>query len=75
LQTSNARRCECSRRNVVGFGFVGLILGSFVGWCFGLLSHVAGNTLLAYMMRAGALGIGVGIIIGLLYTQREQQRA
>ncbi|HEU4434379.1 MAG TPA: MFS transporter [Pyrinomonadaceae bacterium] len=59
----------------VGFGFVGLILGSFVGWCVGLISHVAGNTLLSYMMLAGASGIGVGIIIGLLYTQREQQRA
>lgn len=59
----------------VGFGFVGLILGSFVGWCFGLISHVAGNTLLAYMMRGGAIGIGIGVVIGLLYTQREQQRA
>jgi MFS transporter, ACS family, hexuronate transporter len=59
----------------VGFGFVGLILGSFVGWCVGLISRAAGHTLFGYMMLAGAIGIGIGVIIGLLYTQREAQRA
>ena len=58
----------------VGFGFVGLILGSFVGWVFGLFSHVAGNMLLKYMLIAGAIGIGIGVIVGLLYTQRAAQR-
>ncbi|HET9525684.1 MAG TPA: hypothetical protein VFO99_05935, partial [Pyrinomonadaceae bacterium] len=59
----------------VGFGFVGLILGSFVGWCFGLVTRVAGQTLFSYMILAGAIGIGIGIITGMLYSQRDAQRA
>jgi nitrate/nitrite transporter NarK len=50
----------------VGFGFVGLVFGSFVGWCTGLLSHVAGHTLFEYMMIGAAIGMAVGIITGLL---------
>ena len=64
-----------SAGTIVGFGFVGLILGSFVGWLFGLISGVAGHTLFGYMMRAGAIGIGVGVIAGLLYTRKEAQTA
>ena len=59
----------------VGFGFVGLILGSFVGWCFGLVTRVAGQTLFSYMILAGAIGIGIGIITGMLYSQRDAQQA
>lgn len=64
-----------SAGTLVGFGFIGLILGSFVGWCGGLLTRVSGQTLLGYMMLAGAIGVGVGIIAGLLYTHRAAQRA
>jgi MFS family permease len=59
-----------SAGSLVGFGFVGLIFGSFVGWCTGLLLRVAGQTLFGYMMLAGAIGIGVGIIAGMLFTKR-----
>ena len=59
----------------VGFGFIGLIFGSFIGWCFGLMTRVAGNTLLGYMLIAGAIGIGVGVMFGLLFSRREAQRA
>jgi hypothetical protein len=59
----------------VGFGFVGLILGSFVGWLIGLISHVAGNGLLGYMLVAGAIGMGIGVIFGMLYSHKEAQRA
>ncbi|HSE15410.1 MAG TPA: MFS transporter [Pyrinomonadaceae bacterium] len=51
---------------LVGFGFVGLIFGSFVGWCTGLLSHVTGQTLFEYMMMGGAIGIAIGIIFGFI---------
>jgi ACS family hexuronate transporter-like MFS transporter len=51
---------------IVGFGFVGLILGSFVGWLFGLIMRVQGQALFEYMILAGALGIVIGIISGLL---------
>jgi MFS transporter, ACS family, aldohexuronate transporter len=59
----------------VGFGFVGLVLGSFVGWCVGLMSHVAGETLFKYMMWAGAIGIAVSIIGGLLISRDERVEA
>jgi len=59
----------------VGFGFVGLVFGSFVGWCFGLITRVAGSSLFGYMMLAGAIGIGIGVIFGMLYSRRDVQRA
>lgn len=46
----------------VGFGFVGLVFGSFVGWCAGLLSHVTGQILFKYMMVGGGIGALVGIV-------------
>jgi ACS family hexuronate transporter-like MFS transporter len=60
-----------SAGNLVGFGFVGLIFGSFAGWCTGLLSHVTGHTLFEYMMFGAAIGIGAGIIVGLLISQKR----
>lgn len=59
----------------IGFGFVGLVFGSFVGWCVGLLSRVQGPTLFKYMMIAGAIGIGMGMIGGLLLNRKEAQEA
>jgi ACS family hexuronate transporter-like MFS transporter len=59
----------------IGFGFVGLVFGSFVGWCVGLVSRVAGQTLFEYMMIAGAIGIGVGLVAGLLISRKEAQAA
>ena len=55
----------------IGFGFVGLIFGSFVGWCTGLVSRVAGQTLFEYMMIGAAIGIGVGVLAGYLLNRRE----
>lgn len=60
---------------LVGFGFVGLIFGSFIGWCVGLISRVAGHTLFGYMMLAGAIGIGIGVIIGILVGRKDAQTA
>jgi len=59
-----------STGTLVGFGFVGLVFGSFVGWCTGLLSHVTGQTLFEYMMIGAAIGIPTGIITGLLINPR-----
>jgi H+/Cl- antiporter ClcA len=50
----------------VGFGFIGLIFGSFVGWCLGLISRVDGQSLLEYMVLAGLVGALVGVIVGFL---------
>ncbi len=59
----------------VGFGFVGLILGSFVGWCVGLMSRVPDQTLFQYMIVAGAAGVVIGIAGGLLWTRNERVNA
>jgi LytS/YehU family sensor histidine kinase len=57
----------------IGFGFVGLVLGSFVGWCTGLLSRVAGQTLLEYIVIGAAIGIWIGVISG--YFIRTQLKS
>jgi ACS family hexuronate transporter-like MFS transporter len=59
---------------LVGFGFVGLIFGSFAGWCTGLISHVTGQTLFEYMMMGGAIGIAAGIIFGFIRVIHVQKR-
>jgi len=59
----------------VGFGFVGMILGSFVGWLFGLITRVPGQTLFGYMLIAGAIGVALGVIVGMWFGHKEAQRA
>src|SRR5688572_8563740 len=59
----------------IGFGFVGLIFGSFVGWCTGLLMRVPGQVQFEYMMLAGAIGIGIGVVAGLLLSGRQAETA
>jgi MFS transporter, ACS family, aldohexuronate transporter len=59
-----------SAGNLVGFGFVGLVFGSFAGWCTGLLSHVTGQTLFEYMMFGAAIGTAIGIMAGLIRGAR-----
>ena len=74
----NVERPAASRFSAgmfIGFGFVGLVFGTFVGWCAGLLSRVAGQTLFEYMMIGAAIGIGVGIVAGLLVSRTEAQEA
>ena len=48
----------------LGFGFVGLILGSFLGWCAGLITRQSGMTLLEFMLGGAVVGILCGILIG-----------
>jgi len=54
----------------IGFGFIGLIFGSFAGWCVGLLSHVSGQRLFEYMMIGAGIGIVAGIIASLLFSHK-----
>jgi ACS family hexuronate transporter-like MFS transporter len=51
---------------LIGFGFVGMIFGSFVGWCVGLLSRVSGQLLFKHMMIGAVVGMLVGIISSLI---------
>ena len=59
-----------SAGSLVGFGFVGLVFGSFVGWCTGLLSHVTGQTLFEYMMFGAAIGMAIGMIFSFIRQLR-----
>jgi ACS family hexuronate transporter-like MFS transporter len=58
----------------IGFGFVGLIFGSFVGWCISLGMRVPGQVQFEYMMIAGGIGIVIGVIAGLLLSPGEVQK-
>jgi hypothetical protein len=53
---------------IVGFGFMGMIFGSFAGWCTGILSRVSGPHLLEYMAVGALAGSIIGVISGLIIT-------
>jgi MFS transporter, ACS family, aldohexuronate transporter len=53
---------------IVGFGFMGIIFGSFAGWCIGILTRVSGSQLLEYMAAGALAGLIVGVISGLIIT-------
>jgi ACS family hexuronate transporter-like MFS transporter len=57
--------------SLIGFGFVGLVFGSFGGWCVGLLSHVTGHDLFKSMMIGAGIGLGLGIIFSLIRSNRS----
>lgn len=63
-----------SAGSFLGFGFVGLILGSFFGWCFALITRKTGVGLLEFMLGGALIGIGGGIIVGnlILKLRREE---
>ncbi|MEW6129923.1 MAG: MFS transporter [Acidobacteriota bacterium] len=58
----------------LGFGFVGSILGSFAGWCLGLIARQTGGALLKYMLGGAVTGILVGIVAGNLLTKLSQAK-
>ena len=54
--------------SIVGFGFMGVIFGSFAGWCIGLLSRVLGPNLLEYMALGALVGAVLGVVCGTVIT-------
>jgi MFS family permease len=52
--------------SILGFGFVGFLLGSFGGWIVALLLKVAGQMLLRYMMAGAAIGALIGALCGII---------
>jgi MFS transporter, ACS family, hexuronate transporter len=54
---------------IVGFGFVGLVFGSFAGWLTGLVSRVAGTNLFKYMMLGALAGAIIGVTGGFVINK------
>ena len=50
--------------SIVGFGFVGLVFGTFLAWVLGLIM-AAGSNLLTYLGLGAAVGALVGAIAGI----------
>ena len=67
IETATIR--SISIGTIIGFGFVGLVFGSFFGWVTGLISRVAGSNLFKYMILAGLAGAVIGVIGGLLINK------
>jgi ACS family hexuronate transporter-like MFS transporter len=64
IETATPR--SISAGTIIGFGFVGLVFGSFFGWVTGLISRVAGASLFKYMMLGALTGAVIGVISGLV---------
>jgi ACS family hexuronate transporter-like MFS transporter len=60
-----------SAGSFLGFGFVGLILGAFMGWCLGLVTKQTGMGLLEYMLLGAIFGIVGAIILGILILKKQ----
>jgi H+/Cl- antiporter ClcA len=58
---------------IVGFGFMGIIFGSFAGWCTGILSRVSGPHLLEYMGLGALGGAVIGVFSGLVITSSNSR--
>jgi MFS transporter, ACS family, hexuronate transporter len=57
--------------SLLGFGFIGFILGTFSGWGIGLMLQRSGEGLLASMLIGALVGIGVGIAAGNLLSRAK----
>jgi ACS family hexuronate transporter-like MFS transporter len=71
IETGTVR--SVSIGTIVGFGFVGLVFGSFAGWLTGLISRVAGPNLFKYMMLGALAGAIIGVIGGLLINNSAER--
>jgi ACS family hexuronate transporter-like MFS transporter len=60
--------------SLVGFGFIGIVFGSFAGWCVGILSRVSGPNLLEYMAMGAGVGAVLGVLIGIAITNLDSKR-
>jgi ACS family hexuronate transporter-like MFS transporter len=52
--------------SIVGFGFIGMVLGTLCGWITGLLVKAAGSALLGYLMTGSGIGLVIGAASGVI---------
>lgn len=62
-----------SAGSFLGFGFVGLTFGSFLGWCVGLITRQSGQALLEFMIAGATIGVACGIVIGNLILKLKRR--
>jgi ACS family hexuronate transporter-like MFS transporter len=55
--------------SLLGFGFLGFIAGTFVGWSLGLVAQQSGQALLTYMLLGAIAGVGLGIVAGTVLSR------
>jgi hypothetical protein len=58
--------------SLLGFGFTGLVLGSFGGWCFGLIARQSGSGLLKDMIGGAIVGIIIGMVLGSILSRMSR---
>jgi ACS family hexuronate transporter-like MFS transporter len=61
--------------SLVGFGFIGFVLGTFGGWVAGLVLRVAGQKLFGFMMAGAGIGVLVGAVCGIIICTILANRA
>jgi len=59
--------------SLLGFGFTGFVLGSFGGWCFGLITRQSGQGLLKDMIGGSIVGIISGIVVGNILSRMSRR--
>jgi ACS family hexuronate transporter-like MFS transporter len=59
----------------LGFGFVGLIFGTFCGWGLALIMAVSGQQQLKLMLYGSGVGIIAGIILGIWLLSVSRSKA
>jgi hypothetical protein len=56
--------------SIAGFGFIGLVFGTFGGWLCGLLLRVTGQALLLNMTAGALSGAVLGAVVGVILCRR-----
>ncbi|HWN99126.1 MAG TPA: hypothetical protein VNS63_07630, partial [Blastocatellia bacterium] len=66
-------RSVFSLGSLLGFGFTGLVVGSFGGWCFGLIARQSGSGLLKDMIGGAIVGIISGMVLGSVFSRMNSE--
>jgi ACS family hexuronate transporter-like MFS transporter len=59
--------------SIVGFGFVGLVFGTFAAWIAGLI-NAAGPGMLTYLAAGAGVGALAGVVAGIAIVRAQQPR-
>ena len=61
--------------SLLGFGFIGFVLGTFGGWCFGLIAKQKDQALLRDMLIGAIAGAVIGIVAGNILSKVRKAQA